>query len=309
MAAETLGKEAALFVPSGTMGNLVSLAALARGSGLGSEVLVGDESHIYHYEQGGMSTLLGLSQHVVRTAPDGTLPLEEVAKACRPDDAHYARSTAVAVENTHNRCGGRVLPLEYMQDLRDLADERSLSVHVDGARLFNAAEALSVPVWKLASCADTVTVCLSKGLGAPVGSVVAGSASLIAQAHRTRKMLGGGMRQAGSLAGAGLFALRENVSGLARDHKNARMMAKLLGACKFIHVDAAAVESNIVYFDVPGLDAEAVVSAAKAEGVLLSSYGTSRLRLVTHLQVSDTQAERVVDVLVKAVEDVAQQLQ
>ena len=265
-------------------------------------VQVGSESHVYHYEQGGMSSLLGLAFNVAPNATDGTIPLQELQAAIRDDDPHYARTSAVLIENTHNRCGGRVLPLQYLRDVQQMATEHNLPVHVDGARLMNAAVASGIDVARLAEHCSTVSMCFSKGLGAPVGSIVAGSSLHMAQARRTRKMLGGGMRQAGVLAAAASLCLKEHTPLLEGDHRNARSIARALARCPRVVLDAATVESNIIYFDTPGIDADAIVQACHAAGLLISSYGSSRLRLVTHFQVSTEQAEQAIDILLNAIE-------
>ena len=221
MAADRLGKEAALFVASGTMGNLVSLLAQC---GRGDEVIVGDQAHTYVYEQGGMAALGGIHPRVLRNQPDGTLDLAEIVAAIRdPHNPHFPKSRLITVENTHNRCGGSPLTVEYMAALGNLAREYGLLLHLDGARIFNAAIALGVDVKALVADADSLTFCLSKGLAAPVGSVVCGSKAFIAEARRARKVVGGAMRQVGVIAAAGIVALEQMVDRLAEDHENARV--------------------------------------------------------------------------------------
>jgi threonine aldolase len=211
IAAAKLAKEAAVFVASGTMGNLTSLLTHC---GRGEEVIVGDQAHIFRYEAGGSSTLGGIAQFQIPNNPDGTLPLDRVEAAIRGSDQHEARTKLIALENTHNRCGGTVLPIAYMKQVRELADRHNLKVHLDGARVFNAAVALGADVAAITRYVDSVTFCLSKGLSAPVGSVICGPREFIAQARRYRKMLGGGMRQAGVLAAAGIVALEKMVDRL-----------------------------------------------------------------------------------------------
>ena len=247
MAAGRVGKEAALFVASGTMGNLVSLLAQC---GRGDEIILGDQAHTYINEQGGAAALGGIHPRVVPNEPDGTLDLGRVAAAIRSDNIHYPRTRLVAVENTQNLCSGVALTPEYMHALGRLARQHGLRVHVDGARIFNAAIALGVDVKSLTEDADSLTFCLSKGLGAPVGSLVCGSKAFIAEARRARKVLGGGMRQAGVLAAAGIVALESMVDRLAEDHANARLLSAGLSELPWIQVDPVPLRTNIVYFTV-----------------------------------------------------------
>ena len=285
MAADRTGKEAALFVASGTMANLV---AQLTHCGRGSETILGDQSHVFYYEQGGAASLGGITPRTVPNQPDGTLALEDIAAAVRPDDPHFPRTRLILLENTHNRCGGAPLTPEYLAAVGRLARDRGLSLHVDGARIFNAAAALEMTVRELAAPSDSVSFCLSKGLGAPVGSLLCGSRGFIAEARRNRKALGGGMRQAGVIAAAGIVALTEMVDRLAEDHANARTLAEGLSEMEGIAVDPERVRTNIVYFDVtrPDLDAPALAERLRAEGVALLTPGPRRLRAVTHYEVS-----------------------
>lgn len=291
MAAGRLGKEAALFVASGTMGNLVSLLAQC---GRGDEVIVGDQAHTYIYEQGGMAALGGIHPRVVANQPDGTLDLPQVAAAIRSDDQHFPRTRLVAVENTHNRCGGTVLTLEYMRSIGMLVRERGLRLHVDGARLFNAAVALGIDASSLVADATSVTFCLSKGLGAPVGSLVCGDRAFVAEARRARKILGGGMRQAGVIAAAGIVALEQMVDRLADDHANARDLADGLAELPWVFVEPVPVRTNILYFRVTreGADARRVASLLGEQGVRMLPVDTHRVRAVTnhHVTAEDIQA-------------------
>jgi threonine aldolase len=284
-AAEVLGMEAALLVCSGTMGNLTAMLAHC---GRGDEVICGEEAHLFYYEQGGMAALGGIQPRTLRNEPDGTLRLEEVEAAIRADDAHFPVTRVLALENTHNRKGGAVLPPDYMAAAAALAKARGLRLHVDGARLFNAAAALGVPAGELVRGADSVTVCLSKGLCAPAGSVLAGGGEFIRRAHRVRKVLGGGMRQSGVLAAAGLVALEEMTARLAEDHAHARLLGDGLASIPGLAL-ASPVATNIVYFDLTTeapLDAAALVSGLAARGVKLFATGPRRLRAVTHAYVS-----------------------
>ena len=208
LAADRMGKEAALFVASGTMGNLVSLLAHC---GRGEEIILGSFAHTFYFEQGGSAAVGGIHPRTLPNQPDGTLTLSDIEGAIRPDNVHFPRTRLIVLENTHNLCGGHPLDIDYMKAVGDVARRHSLKIHVDGARFFNAAVALGVPAAKLAADADSVSFCLSKGLAAPVGSVVCGNRDFIAEARRARKILGGGMRQAGVLAAAGIVALNEMV--------------------------------------------------------------------------------------------------
>lgn len=281
LAAETTGKEAALLVPSGTMANLVSLLTHC---GRGDEILLGDQAHIFIYEQGGSAAVGGIHVHTVANQPDGTLDLDMLRKRIRADDPHFPRTRLIALENTHNRCCGSPLAPDYLQAVAALAAAHGLALHMDGARLFNAAVALGVPVAELAAPVDSLSFCLSKGLSAPVGSLVCGNAAFIRRARRNRKLLGGGMRQAGVIAAAGLVALREMVARLAEDHANARRLAEGLDNLSGARVDLQRVQTNIVYVDLPpeGLTAAEAMARLAAEGVQVGGTGERRFRAVTH---------------------------
>jgi threonine aldolase len=288
--AEMTGKEAALFVASGTMGNL---AAVLTHCVRGQEALLGDESHIFHYEAGGASALGGVVLHTVTTAPDGTLPLEDLERAIRPENIHFAPPGVICLENTHNRRSGVVIQPDYFAEVAALAGRNRLPIHLDGARLFNAAVAAGIPVTHWTSQVTSVQICLSKGLGAPVGSLVAGPAGFIARARRVRKMLGGGMRQAGVLAAAGLVALESMVDRLADDHRNARLLADSLGRVAGLAIDAARVQTNIVIFrPVAGVDPAAFLDACQQRGVRLTNMGNGDLRAVTHHDVTSDDCRR-----------------
>lgn len=277
MAAEMLGKEAAVLVSSGTRGNLVcALSHCQRGD----EVLVGEESHMLWFEVGAAWALGGLGLRPVRNDSRGQLDLAELRMRIRPANDHFPRTGLICVENTHNRCGGAVLGEEDLAAVREIADRHGLPVHMDGARIFNAAVALGVPVSRLASYADSVTFCLSKGLGAPVGSVVCGSREFVAKARRFRKMLGGGMRQAGIIAAAGIYALENMIDRLAEDHENARIAAEGLAEIPGIEL-APPPQSNLVYFTVEGWDLGVLVRRLAERGVLCFDEG-GRVRWVTH---------------------------
>ncbi len=281
MAAERLGKEACMLVASGTMGNLVSLLTHC---GRGDEVILGDNAHTYNYEQGGIAALGGIHPRVVPNLPDGTMALADVEAAIRPENIHFPRTRLIAVENTHNRMGGVVLTPEYMASLGDLARRHGLRIHLDGARIFNASVALGVPAADLARDADSVMFCLSKGLSAPVGSLVCGSADFIAEARRARKVVGGGMRQAGIIAAAGIVALNSMVDRLAEDHANARFLAEGLAEFPGVAIDLGSVQTDIVIFALhrPDMTPQQLVSAMAKRGVLFLPIGGDRMRMVTH---------------------------
>lgn len=284
MAARRLGKEAGLFVASGTMGNLICQMTHC---GRGDEMILGDQSHIFYYEQGGSAAIGGIHSRTLRNQSDGTLDLKAAGEAIRPDNIHFPVTRLIVLENTHNRCDGNPIAPGYMHRLGDLARKYDVKIHVDGARLFNAARALGVRAWKLVERADSVSVCLSKGLGAPAGSVVCGSKDFIAKARRVRKVLGGGMRQAGVLAAAGVVALAEMVDRLVEDHANARKLAYGLSEIQGLKIDPASVKTNIVYF---GIDetvgtAEQLCRKLEKEGVRVLAPEARRLRAVTNYHV------------------------
>lgn len=288
LAAERTGKEAALFVPTGTMGN--AIAALTH-AGRGQAVLVGDESHIYHYEAGGPSTLGGSPLWVIPNNADGTLDLDKVqAGIADESDEHVAATALLCLENTHNRCGGKVLTVAQTQTAAELAHAHGVAVHVDGARIFNAAVALHTPVSTLVQDVDSLMFCLSKGLCAPVGSMVVGNKEFIRRARRTRKLLGGGMRQAGILAAAGIVALEQMVDRLAEDHEQAKHFAQGLAEYPQIAIDADAVVTDIVMFSVRNMhnqpatlrETEEFLSRVQQRGVLMGHMGGGKIRAVTH---------------------------
>lgn len=284
MAAHRMGKQAALLVNSGTMGNLVSQLAHC---GRGDETLLGDQSHVFYYEQGGASALGGLHPRTLPNEPDGTISLEKMESAVRPDDIHFPRSRLILLENTHNRCGGSPLTPAYTGQVARLAKRHDMKLHIDGARIFNAAAALGVAVATLAEPADSITFCLSKGLGAPVGSVVCGDRQFIQRARRVRKMVGGGMRQSGVIAAAGLVALNEMASRLADDHRNAKALAHGLSRIQGLQIDPETISTNIVYFrlDTRGGDAGTLVEALGRQGVLVLATSKDQMRAVLHHQV------------------------
>ena len=297
LGAEMLGKEAALLVPSGTMGNLISLLVHAP---RGTEVIVGDESHIYHYEQGGASAVGSLVMHPVPTQTDGSLKLSDLRQAFRNrTDDHSAWPGVICLENTHNRRGGVALKSAYLQTVGELAQEENIPLHLDGARLANAAVSLGVSMRDLATEFDSVQLDLSKGLGAPVGGLVVGSAKFISQAKRMRKLLGGGMRQAGVIAAAGILSLRSMVDRLEMDHRLARQLAKGLSGLPGIVCDPSTVETNLVLFRLEHRGAKDFIASLRAEGVLLGEIGNAYLRMVTHYDVDQSSVEQALAIIAR----------
>ncbi|ALX94434.1 threonine aldolase [Serratia fonticola] len=280
------GKEAALFLPTGTQANLVALLSHCQ---RGEEYIVGQQAHNYKYEAGGAAVLGSIQPQPIEANPDGTLPLDKVAAAIKPDDIHFAKTRLLSLENT---ISGRVLPLEYLQQAWQFTREHKLALHIDGARIFNAAVALNVPLKTLAQYCDTFTICLSKGLGAPVGSLLCGSKEFIQRANRWRKMTGGGMRQAGILAAAGLYALEHNVERLKEDHDNAKWLEQQL---RDIGVDIAepGAQTNVLYLRQSPELAAKLGPWMRERGVLISAGPLTRI--LTHLNVSRQDLQKVVD--------------
>jgi len=292
--AELAGKEAALYVASGTMGNLICV--LAHCWGRGAEILIGDRSHIHIYEQGGVAQLGGVHPRTLKNLEDGTFSLEELVSKVREDDTHLPITTMVAVENTHNKCGGRPLPLDWLAELGKTCKGLGLPLHCDGARIFNAAVSQGKTVAELLQHVDSASICLSKGLGCPVGSVIVGSKELMQKALRVRKVLGGGMRQVGILAAAGLFALDNHVERLADDHKHAQNAANIINAVGKNRFVAKNVESNLVLMWVdPTLTTPSAVESALATGekvqVRTLAVTQTELRLAFHCNITTDMAE------------------
>lgn len=280
------GKEAALFLPTGTQANLVALLSHCQ---RGEEYIVGQQAHNYKYEAGGAAVLGSIQPQPIEANPDGTLPLDKVAAAIKPDDIHFAKTRLLSLENT---ISGRVLPLDYLQQAWQFTREHHLALHIDGARIFNAAVALNVPLKTLAQYCDTFTICLSKGLGAPVGSLLCGSQDFIQRAIRWRKMTGGGMRQAGILAAAGLYALEHNVQRLKEDHDNAKWLEQQL---RDIGLDIAepGAQTNVLYLRQSSELAAKLGPWMREHGVLISAGPLTRI--LTHLNVSRQDLQKVVD--------------
>ena len=294
LAAGMMGMEAGLFVPSGTMGNLTAVLSHCQ---RGDEIIIGNRNHIFLHEAGGISVLGGVHSCQLRNRPDGSLALEEIAAAIRADDPHEPRTRLICLENTHNACGGTFHSPDYIRQVVEFAHQRGLSVHLDGARIFNAAVAQGVEARELASPADSVSFCLSKGLCAPVGSVLCGSKPFIARAVRWRKMLGGGMRQAGILAAAGIVALETMVKRLGDDHVRAKKLAEGLKSIEGMILQYENPSTNMVFLtlkpEVPFSTRE-FMERMKGCGVLVDAEGDRYFRLVTHFWIDDAMVERTV---------------
>ena len=297
--ADLLGKEAAVFMPSGTMTNQVALRVHTEP---GDEIILEAEAHIYYYEGGGPAALAGAMCRLV-PGDEGIITAAQIEKVLRPADPHFARTRLVCLENTHNRGGGKIFPLDEIERIAALCREKGLMLHLDGARFWNACVATGVSPAVYAAPFDTVSVCFSKGLGAPVGSALVGTAEQMQRARRFRKMFGGGMRQAGIIAAGARYALQHQYSRLAEDHANARRLAEDLALVDEVVIDPASVETNLVAFEVPGQSAVAVAEALEQRGVAVLAVGAERLRAVTSLMVDGEAvaqvAGRLADVLQK----------
>jgi len=283
--AEMTGQQAALFVPSGTQGNLLALMSHCE---RGDEYIVGQQAHCYKYEGGGAAALGSIQPQPIKHEADGSLDLERVAAAIKPADDHFARTRLLCLENTHN---GKVLSIGYQRQASEFCRQHGLKLHLDGARLANAAVASGVSMAEIGGLYDSVSLCLSKGLGAPVGSLLCGSREFIERAHRWRKVCGGGMRQAGILAAAGLYALENHLARLAEDHTLARSLAMGLAATNGLRVDPDSVQSNMVFVDCEAGQQTALVEHLARQGILVGGYG--QLRFVAHLDISPDDIERV----------------
>ncbi len=286
LAAGMLGTQAAVFAASGTQSNLMALLSHCE---RGDEYIVGQHAHTYKYEGGGAAVLGSIQPQPLDFEPDGTLNLERVARAIKPDDPHFARTRLLCLENTQ---AGKILPLEYLERAAELARDRGLALHLDGARAFNAAVKLKVPITAIAEHFDSVSICLSKGLGAPVGSVLCGSAEVVKRARRWRKVLGGGMRQAGIVAAAGIFALERNVERLEEDHHNARSLADGLADVEKLKIDPRSVQTNMAFLSVDRTIMPRLLRHLEDNGIRMSEG--EPIRLVTHLDVSSDDVDHVV---------------
>lgn len=291
-------KEAAIFVTSGSMGNQIAINLHTK---RGDEVVIGEGAHCAWYEVGAAPVLSGVQFQIA--GKGGLFSADELDAAIKPDAYYYPRTSLVCLENTHNRAGGRVFPLAEVGRISILARRRGLRIHIDGARIWNAEAATGVPINDLLAASDTASICFSKGLGAPVGSVLVGPRGLIGQARRVRKMLGGGMRQAGFLAAAALYALDHHRARLVEDHANAKMLARIVSSALGASVDLESVETNIVNIDVAAT-ADSVVEAAAKLGVLVGASGQHRVRAVLHLEVSEAQAKSAAERLAEAITSV-----
>ena len=291
LSAEIMGKEAALFVPSGCMGNLISLLSHC---GRGDEILLGDRSHISLYEVGGVAALAGVHPRPLPNKNDGTISIDLLEKGIRHSDIHCPPTRLICLENTQNFCQGSPITPEYMTEVREIANKFGLKIHLDGARIFNAAVALGVPVAKLTEKVDSVMFCLSKGLSAPVGSLVCGSSEFIIKARKARKMVGGGMRQVGHIAAAGLIAINEQVDRLQEDHDNAKFLASQLSDLDGIEVDVTRIKTNIIFFKLTGIDGEVLLNLLEHNQIKILMTDADVFRAVLHREVSKEQVQTVV---------------
>ncbi|MDC0946107.1 low-specificity L-threonine aldolase [Nitrospinaceae bacterium] len=291
LSAKIMGKEAALFVPSGCMGNLISILSHC---GRGDEILLGDRSHISLYEVGGVAALGGVHPRPLPNNNDGTISIDLLEKGIRHSDIHCPPTRLICLENTHNFCQGSPITPEYMTEVRKIANKFGLKIHLDGARIFNAAVALGVPVAKLTEKVDSVMFCLSKGLSAPVGSLVCGSSEFIVKARKARKMVGGGMRQVGHIAAAGLIAITEQVDRLQEDHDNAKFLASQLSDLDGIEVDVTRIKTNIIFFKLTGIDGEVLLNQLEQNQIKILMTDADVFRAVLHREVSKEQVQTVV---------------
>lgn len=291
--AKMVEKEAAVFVPSGTMGNLISMLSHCQ---RGDEVILGDKSHMFLYEAGGVAVLGGIQPHILKNNRDGTIDISLIKDAIRPDDIHYPRTRVVCIENTHNYYYGSPIPADYIAKVAEVVKENNLFFHLDGARIFNACVALEVDIKEFSKHVDSLMFCLSKGLSAPVGSVLCGSSEFIKKARKNRKMLGGGMRQTGILAAAGIVALEDMTERLIEDHINAQKLADELEKFDVIDIDPSLVKTNIIYFtlDNSKISDNDFLSSLEERGVKILNLGQSRFRLITHHGITADEIEKVI---------------
>jgi len=294
--ASLLGKEAAVFVPSGTMSNQIAVRVHCQP---GDQLVCDEDCHIYKYEQGGFAQLSGVIGHPLSSGGRGIFSPLQLQQSVQPDDDHYVRTRLVCLENTHNKGGGIVLPIEHVRSVCQTAKELGLATHLDGARLFNAVVASGIDAAQWAEPFDTVSVCFSKGLGAPIGSALVGPQQLIKNIRRVRKLLGGGMRQTGMIAAAALWALDHNIQRLADDHRNAQLIAQIIGQSDRIELDLSKVQTNIVIFKIDkqlGSPAE-FCQRAYQQGVWMFPFGSDQVRLVIHLYISEAEAQRAAEII------------
>lgn len=301
LAANKLGKEAALFVPSGTMGNLIAVLTHCQ---RGDEVILEMDSHIYYYEVGGMSAVAGVIPRLI-IGDNGIPDPQDIKNVLRDENLHYPKTTLICLENTHNRAGGTIIPPEVIEEICQLAHQRNIQVHLDGARIFNAAIALNIEPALLTKNVDSVMFCLSKGLSAPVGSILAGSKEFIQRARKHRKMLGGGMRQAGIVAAAGIIALEQMMERLKEDHKNARILGEGLANICGIKVDLETIQTNMVYFNLQesGMDTYQFLSKLAKYNILGSPRPPTKVRLVTHYGISEEDIYATIKVIKEIVKN------
>ena len=297
--AEMFGKEAALFVPSGTQGNQICLALHAS---TGDEIICERDAHIFHYENAATSVIARAQIHGI-PSENGSMPLDLIERAIRPPAYYYPKTAAIAIENTHNRHGGTIVSLGHLHQIKTLADKYALALHCDGARIWNAMTASGVAAKEYGQIFDTLSVCMSKGLGAPVGSVILGTHEHIERARRWRKMLGGGMRQAGVLAAAALYALDVHLPTLQRDHDHAALLSQLLSGNPRISIDINRVQSNIVVFQVHGIDDATLVSACAARGLRIAAIYPGTMRAVMYHQVTTDMVQEAASILLDVLSD------
>ena len=293
ISADLTRKKSALFVPSGSMGNLIPLFILG---GRGNEILTHKNSHILHYELSSVAAIAGMLPIPLEGAR-GILRPDILASALRQDIYYLSKATLVEVENTHNREGGTCYSLAELRAVKEFAAQHGLAVHMDGARVFNAQTATGTPVKRMAAFTDTITFCLSKGLGAPVGSVLCGTKEFIDEARKVRKLLGGGMRQAGVLAAAGIYALEHNIERIAEDHAHAKVIANALRETRWADIDSESIETNIIFFRTPNHPADKVVASLKRRGIVCSASGTESIRMVTSLEITRDDVIQICDII------------
>lgn len=297
-AAKMFNKEAALFVPSGTMGNLVSVLTHCN---RGDEIIVGDKSHTFYYEAGGISAYGSVHSRQLKNNEDGTIDLNTIKHSIRTEDDHFPTTKLICLENTHNICGGAPLSLEYLKSIKELATKNNLKVHIDGARIFNAAIATKAQVSQIAQHSDSLTFCLSKGLSSPVGSIICGKNKFISQARKIRKGLGGGMRQSGVIACFGIYALDNMIEQLTIDHNNAQYMAMELNKSDQIIINPQEVQTNLIYFKLSNINIppKDFIKGCNKSGLLFYYTGNDRYRLVTHFGIVRQDVQKAIEIIFK----------